>query len=77
MLGIATCGYLVYSIFFGGFFNLTESGREVLIYTGPYLLVGGAIYFLYGRRHSKLRLAQNPLVGDTEFLSKEHEKRTD
>ncbi len=77
ILGMITCGYLVYSIFFGGFFNLTDSGREVLMYTGPYLLIGAAIYFLYGRRHSKLRLAQNPLAGDPIFLAEEHEKRTD
>jgi APA family basic amino acid/polyamine antiporter len=63
LLGMATCGYLVYSIFFGGFFNLTESGAKVLEYTGPYALVGVLIYALYGRRHSKLRLAQKPPTG--------------
>lgn len=77
ILGMLTCGYLVYSIFFGGFFNLTDSGAKVLQYTGPYLLTGAAIYLLYGRVHSKLRLAQKPLAGDVEFVTKEHEKRTE
>ena len=54
LLGIATCGYLVYSIFFGGFFEMTESGWKVLEYTGPYLLIGALIYAFYGCRNSKL-----------------------
>lgn len=58
LLGIATCGYLVYSIFFGGFFELTTSGAKVLEYTGPYLITGALIYTLYGRAHSKLRQQQ-------------------
>ena len=81
LLGIATCGYLVYSIFFGndaaGNIVLTASGHEVLIYTGPYLLAGVLIYAFYGARKSKLRLAQNPLPGSEEFIAKEHEKRTE
>lgn len=63
-LGILTCGYLVYSIFFGGFFEFTESGRQVLHYTGPYVLAGVLIYLFYGTRHSKLRLAQDPFPGN-------------
>lgn len=58
LLGIATCGYLVYSIFFGrdgtGAIVLTDSGAHVLGLTGPYLLVGALIYIVYGYRHSKL-----------------------
>lgn len=54
ILGILTCGYLVYSIFFGGFFQLTESGSKVLEYTGPYVLVGAFIYAFYGCRNSML-----------------------
>jgi APA family basic amino acid/polyamine antiporter len=81
LLGILTCGYLVYSIFFGndaeGNIVMTTSGREVLHYTGPYLLVGLLIYAVYGVRHSKLRLAQKPLAGDEQFVTKEHEKRTE
>ena len=52
VLGIITCGYLVYSIFFGGFFEVTESGWKVLEYTGPYMLLGAAIYIFYGARNS-------------------------
>lgn len=58
LLGIALCGYLVFSIFFGfnseGMVELTHSGAKVLEYTGPYLLVGALIYVLYGCRHSAL-----------------------
>ncbi|MFZ4542069.1 MAG: amino acid permease, partial [Rickettsiales bacterium] len=68
ILGILTCGYLVYSIFFGGFFDLTESGTKVLYYTGPYLLLGAIIYWFYGRKYSKLRLAQDVLVGEATFM---------
>ncbi len=61
ILGILTCGYLVYSIFYGrneqGEIVLTHSGEEVLQYTGPYMLAGLLIYALYGLRHSKLRKA--------------------
>lgn len=77
ILGMLTCGYLVYSIFFGGFFELTDSGAKVLMYTGPYLLAGVLIYAFYGVRKSKLRLHQKPLAGDVVFLAEEHEKRTD
>ncbi len=81
LLGMATCGYLVFSIFFGadasGQYVLTHSGKEVLQYTGPYLLAGVLIYVLYGMRFSKLRLAQKPLSGDAAFVVKEHEKRVD
>lgn len=87
LLGIATCGYLVFSIFaaldstgdawWQFRVHITDSGYEVLQYTGPYLIVGILIYVLYGYRHSKLRLAQAPLPGDVSFIDKEHEKRTD
>lgn len=62
LLGIATCGYLVYSIFFGtgasGGIELTESGKKVLEYIGPYVVVGALIYVFYGSRHSVLRKTQ-------------------
>jgi len=62
ILGILTCGYLVFSIFFGtdasGAVVLTTSGREVLHYTGPYLVIGALIYILYGVRHSALAKAR-------------------
>ena len=58
ILGMLTCGYLVWSIFFGvndaGSIVLTESGAKVLEYTGPYVLVGALIYIFYGMRHSLL-----------------------
>lgn len=58
ILGILTCGYLVYSIFFGrdtaGDVVLTDSGAHVLELTGPYVLVGALIYVLYGYRNSRL-----------------------
>ena len=73
--------FLLYSIFFGrdgtGAIVLTHSGHEVLMYTGPYAIVGALIYVLYGVRNSKLRLAQKPLAGDAAFVTKPHEKRTD
>ena len=81
LLGMATCGYLVYSIFFGndaaGHIVVTESGYQVFSYTGPYLLAGLLLYVTYGMRFSKLRLAQKPLAGDAAFVAKDHEKRTD
>lgn len=60
ILGMLTCGYLVYSIFFGtdqatGNIVLTQSGEEVLHYTGPYMIVGVLLYLLYGQFHSRLR----------------------
>ena len=58
ILGILTCGYLVFSIFFGrdssGAIVLTHSGEEVLHYTGPYLAIGALIYIFYGARNSVL-----------------------
>lgn len=57
ILGVLTCGYLVYSIFFGGFFELTESGSKVLQYTGPYVLLGALIYVFYGNKNSALKKA--------------------
>jgi basic amino acid/polyamine antiporter, APA family len=58
LLGMATCGYLVYSIFFGadpeGHIVLTTSGRDVLHYTGTYMVVGVLIYLCYGQFKSKL-----------------------
>ena len=59
ILGVLTCGYLVYSIFFGGFFEFTESGKKVLQYTGPYVLIGALIYAFYGFRKSVMR---NPVA---------------
>lgn len=59
LLGILTCGYLVFTIFFGsnevGAIVLTESGKKVLHYTGPYFIVGALIYIFYGARNSALR----------------------
>lgn len=81
LLGIATCGYLVFSIFFGrdaaGHWVLTESGSHVLSLTGPYVLVGAVIYAVYGARKSKLRNGETPRTGDSEFLAKEHEPQVD
>jgi basic amino acid/polyamine antiporter, APA family len=58
ILGILTCGYLVFSIFFGsddtGAIVFTPTGKEVLHYTGTYMLAGIAFYLLYGQRKSKL-----------------------
>ncbi len=59
IVGMMTCGYLVYSIFFGhdpatGEIVLTPSGTEVLHYTGPYMIIGLLIYFLYGQFNSVL-----------------------
>jgi basic amino acid/polyamine antiporter, APA family len=62
ILGMLTCGYLVFSIFFGADANgdivFTHSGEEVLHYTGTYMAVGLLIYFGYGQFKSKL-LASN------------------
>ena len=81
ILGILTCGYLVYSIFFGtdatGAIVLTESGSKVLTYTGPYTLAGILIYAFYGMRHSKLRQHLNPVSGDVTFIEKPHENRVE
>ena len=61
ILGMLTCGYLVYSIFFGndadGNIVFTHSGEEVLHYTGTYMVVGVLIYLLYGQFKSKLAAA--------------------
>lgn len=72
ILGILTCGYLVWSIFFGsdaaGNIVLTDSGAKVLTYTGPYVIVGALIYLFYGMRHSivhKERLAAKAVEGKT------------
>lgn len=62
IMGILSCGYLALSIFFGfedGMPVLTESGAEMLLYITVYLAVGASIYFLYGRRHSKMRAVQD------------------
>ena len=61
ILGMLTCGYLVFTIFFGsneaGQIVITESGSKVLEYTGPYVLVGALIYLFYGMRNSLLAKA--------------------
>jgi APA family basic amino acid/polyamine antiporter len=58
LLGMLTCGYLVFTIFFGsnaaGDIVITESGHKVLDYIGPYVIVGALIYIFYGMRHSML-----------------------
>jgi len=81
LLGIVTCGYLVYKIFYGydaaGSVVLTESGREVLHYTGPYLLIGIAIYMLYGQFNSRTANKKAPLAGDEAFLKSPHEPQVD
>jgi basic amino acid/polyamine antiporter, APA family len=81
ILGMLTCGYLVFTIFCGFDENhnivLTHGGEDVLTYIGPYMIVGLAIYAFYGRAHSMLRKAHAPLAGDAAFVAKEHEKRTD
>lgn len=81
LLGIATCGYLVFSIFFGqdstGAIVITDSGRHVLSLTGPYVLVGAAIYILYGVRKSKLRHGEAPRPGDPKFIKEPHEPRVE
>ncbi len=75
VLGILTCGYLVYSIFFGndaaGHIVLTESGTKVLQYTGPYVIVGALIYLFYGIRHSRLYRDKLPHVIKTELTPPE------
>jgi APA family basic amino acid/polyamine antiporter len=81
LLGIATCGYLVFSIFFGtdqqGQIVLTESGSHVLGLTGPYIFVGALIYIFYGRVHSRLAREMFPRPGDAAFVTKPHEKGTE
>lgn len=62
LLGIASCGYLALQIFMGyegGRMVLTESGSDMLRYVAIYMGVGAAIYFFYGRRHSKMRAVQD------------------
>lgn len=72
ILGMLTCGYLVYSIFFGhdesGAIVLTKSGAEVLHYTGPYMIVGILIYMVYGQFNSKL---QKTLKTNGQILTEE------
>ncbi len=75
LLGIATCGYLVYSIFFGtneeGSIVITESGFHVLSYIGPYVIVGALIYLFYGARHSTLSADQAAMLIKTEMTPPE------
>lgn len=75
LLGMATCGYLVFTIFFGrdaaGEIVITESGSHVINLIGPYLLVGAAIYVFYGARKSKLRHGQKPRTGKKKFIKKD------
>lgn len=75
LLGMATCGYLVFTIFFGrdaaGDYVLTESGSHVVHLIGPYCLVGAAIYLGYGARKSKLRHGKAPRTGKKKFIKKD------
>ena len=75
LLGMATCGYLVFTIFFGrdaaGDYVLTESGSHVVGLIGPYCLVGAVIYFGYGARKSKLRHGLPPRTGKKKFITKD------
>lgn len=81
LAGIATCGYLVFSIFFGndkaGHIVLTESGGHVLTLTGPYMLVGALIYLAYGARKSKLRHGEAPRPGKAAFVNKDKPEGTE
>ncbi len=54
-----------------------ESGKEILHYIPPYILLGALIYIFYGRRHSHLFLEQQPLDGSKEFVKKPHEPQVD
>jgi APA family basic amino acid/polyamine antiporter len=82
VLGILTCGYLVFSIFFGtdeaGAIVLTESGSKVLSYTGPYVVVGALIYAFYGARNSVLHKDSKRLHATikTELTPPETMKKT-
>lgn len=66
ILGILTCGYLVWSIFFGvndaGSIVITDSGMKVLEYTGPYVILGALIYIFYGMRNSALYKARKAMA---------------
>jgi len=81
LLGMATCGYLVFTIFFGrdasGAIVLTESGSHVLSLTGPYMLVGALLYIVYGARKSKLRHGEAPRSGDAKFVEKDKPQGVD
>lgn len=81
LLGIATCGYLVFTIFFGrnavGEIVLTESGSHVVTLIGPYMLIGALIYVAYGVRKSKLRHGEAPRTANAAFVGKPHEKQVD
>jgi len=47
ILGIASCGYLIYGI-----------GKDIFMVLWPYFLAGVVIYFVYGQFHSKLAKEQ-------------------
>jgi APA family basic amino acid/polyamine antiporter len=66
LAGMASCGYLIAQMPWSTFVQLKI-----------FFLVGAVIYIFYGYRHSKLRLAQQPLAGGAEIVTKDNEKRTD
>ncbi len=66
LLGIACCGYLI-----------AQMSIDIFILLKWFLLVGAIIYIIYGRRKSRLARHMYPRPGDPEFVTEEHELRTE
>jgi hypothetical protein len=50
---------------------------EIFIKLKFFFLAGLVVYFVYGRRKSRLAREMYPRPGDLEFIKEEHEKRTE
>jgi APA family basic amino acid/polyamine antiporter len=66
ILGILCCGYLI-----------AQMPLEIFIKLKFFFLAGLVVYFVYGRRKSRLAREMYPRPGDLEFIKEEHEKRTE
>jgi APA family basic amino acid/polyamine antiporter len=66
VIGIACCFYLIY-------FLPPDTFRAI----GIYLVIGMAIYFLYGQFHSHLAHGEKPGSGDPVFVKAEHDPQVD
>lgn len=69
--GMLSSGGLIVAMF------ASESGQHMLHFLPWYLGVGAVIYVIYGFRNSKIGHDEEPLPGDAEFVTEEHEKRVD
>ncbi len=66
LLGVLCCGYLI-----------AQMPLEIFITLKWFFLIGVVVYLVYGQFNSRLARGLDPREGDEEFVTEEHEVRTE